>query len=286
MSLVIALIADDRIHISADLRVTQPDILPEEEERQTPHLFNGILKIIPIRPELAICYAGTVPIALDIIRKIAGTGMSTSEIPGKIIEYLENDNNVNECDFLVIDAAQKVVHKISEGRLTSLANGRTWIGDIRAYELLQEKLEDKQYGDSDNPIQKAVKIMNSLQDVINERSVESVGEFPISAHSHRGEIQLSVGFSAQGSRIPIGNRQGPISFSNDTNDDALIVNLTVPMARGVAAIGMYLTQARRGALYMPLVQDQPFLVEGDSLSDFRANVLKIHGIELQGGGFE
>lgn len=128
--------------------------------------------------------------------------------------------------------------------------------------------------------------MNGLQAVIDNDSIKNVGEFPLTAHGTNGEIQLGVAFSAQGPpAAPITNNS-PIQFSTDTNTDSLIINLTVPVERGIAAVGVYITQAHRGALYMPLEQDDPFLVDGNTIGEFRRNVQESYGIELLGGGFE
>jgi hypothetical protein len=286
MSLVIALIDQGRIHVCADLRVVKSDILTVDRRRHSPDYFNGVLKIIPISSSVAICYAGTVPIALDVIRAAKDSGCATNVIPDLVIDKLRESNNIEECDFLVVDAAELVIQKIQNGKVTTLDNGRTWIGDIDAYNLFQLKLNESGYSEDENPIAKSAKIMNSLQSVINDKSINNVGEFPITARSSNGKIQLGVAFSAQGPSRPSGPRLNPVQFSTNTNDDSLIINLTVPVERGIAAVGIYITQARRGALYMPLIQDAPYLVDGNTIGEFRKKVLNDYDTELLGGGFE
>jgi len=285
MSLVTALIDSGRLHINADLRVTQSDFLPINEVSQTPHLFNGTLKIIPVR-DVAICYAGAVSTAISIIRTIANGDVIAEDIPAYIVSELEKTGDVNECDFLVVDATKQVMYKVHAGNVDKISRGRSWIGDIEAYEVFQQKLEELEYSENDNPIQKSVKMMNSMQAVIDDRSLESVGELPISAFNSDGKIQLSIAFMAKGPDTPIREGLHPAVFSADTNLDTLNLNVIPPAESGVAAIGIHIAEARKGALYIPLTNDNPILIDGDTLSEFREKVLAEQGIQLMGGGFE
>lgn len=286
MSLVVAMIDNGRMHVCADLRVVKADIVLVGARRHIPNYFNGVLKIIPISSRVAVAYAGTVPIALDTIRAVKNSGCPPEEVPEALLGTLKDSNNVDECDFLVLDAGELVIHRIRNGEITTLDKGRTWIGDSSACSLFLSKLEELGYDSAPNPIAKSSVMMNSLDAVIADSSVTNVGEFPISAFNHNGEFQLSVAFAAVGPAKPLKPGLNPVSFSNDMNDDALTINLTIPVDRGVAAVGVYLSQAHRGALYLPLVKDEPFLIDGNTIGEFRANVLKDHGIELLGGGFE
>lgn len=275
-----------RLHVCADLRVVKSDIIPEDARQHTPDYFNGVLKIIPISKSIAIAYAGTVSTALNAIKLVKDGGYSSEEIPEALLRYLEDNANVEECDFLVLDAKELVIHRIRDGKISTLHDGKAWIGNSRAGSMFLEKLEELGYDRATNPIAKSSVMMNSLDSVIADRSISNVGEFPIAAFNHDGEIQLSVAFTATGPARPLKPGLNPIEFSNDTNDDSLVINLTVPVERGIAAVGVYITQAHRGALYMPLVNDEPFLISGNTIGEFRANVLNEHGIELLGGGFE
>ena len=193
---------------------------------------------------------------------------------------------MEECDFLVIDAAKLVITRVREGEITTIQNGRTWIGDNKAYELFQAKLEELGYDNAPNPIAKSVAMMNALDAVIESSTIVNVGEFPIAAFNHNGELQLSVAFAAFGGTIPPNPGLNPVTFSNDVNNDSLIVNLTVPAEKGIAAIGVYLNKFKRGALCMPLIYDEPLLIDGNTIREFRERVLIDHGVELLGGGFE
>jgi hypothetical protein len=286
MSLVIALVGQDRLHLCADLRVVKSDILTDDRQRHSPDYFNGVLKIIPVSSSVAICYAGTVSIALDAIRAVKDSGCTSDVAAELIISRLRESNSLEECDFLVVDAAKLLVQKIQNGSVSIIDTGRTWIGDADAYNLFQSKLNELGYSEDENTIAKSVKIMNSLQSVINDRSINSVGEYPITAHSSNGEIHLGVAFSAQGPSRPLNSELNPVHFSNDTNDDSLIINLTVPIESGVAAVGIFITQAHSGALYAPLIQDAAYIINGYTIGEFRRNVLNDYGIEMLGGGFE
>ncbi|MDB5170530.1 MAG: hypothetical protein JWO35_224 [Candidatus Saccharibacteria bacterium] len=286
MSLVVALADRGRVQICGDLRIIKSDILPLGQAAHSPNYFNGVLKIIPVSPSVAICYAGTVSIALEAIGEVKASGCGAAAMPSLLISALMQRNSLSECDFLVIDAEELTIRKVQEGMVTSTNNGLEWIGDEAAFELLKRELDNDGFSQDENPIAKAAKIINGLQAVIEDGSIKNVGEFPLTAHGTNGEIQLGVAFSAQGPpATPITNNS-PIQFSTDTNTDSLIINLTVPVERGIAAVGVYIAQAHRGALYMPLEQDEPFLVDGSTIGEFRRNVQEKYGIELLGGGFE
>lgn len=277
MSLVVAMIEQDRIHLNADLRVTRSTGFMLDAKKVSPHFFNGVLKVIPINPHIAIAYAGMIGIALKVIRSFKGSKLSSAEIARSIVELMSAEGNLTDCDFLIIDAVQMQIHKIKNGEITTISNGRTWIGDVDAYEIFQQKLDELGFDDAPNPIAKSSVMMNALDAVIQDEAIESVGEYPIAVFNYKGELQLSVGFQAYGRGL---------GFSNDMNDDSIIINLTVPVERGIAAVGLYIVQFERGALYLPLIQDEAFIVHGKTVGEFRANVLKDYGIELLGGGFE
>lgn len=275
MSLVVAMIDSGRLHICSDLRVTQPNIQPEGSRRHTPNYFNGVLKVVPISKSTAVAYAGTVTSALEAIRNIAAMKVSFDEIPQELIKMFEE--NPDECDFLIIDASKPKIYQIKSNKLTVINQGRTWIGNVDAYNAFQEQLDINNYNSAPNPIAKSSIMMNSMDAVIENSSIESVGELPIHAFNHNGELQFSVGFSATGPGL---------SFGSDMNQDALILNLTVPVERGVAAVGIFLTQFHQGALYLPLVRDEPYIIDGNTIGEFRTRVMSNHAIELLGGGFE
>lgn len=280
------MIDDGRLHVCGDLRVVRSDLVPHGTSRQTPNYFNGVLKIIPISPSIAIAYAGTIQIALNTIRAVKDAGYSSGEIADSLVKSLRDSGSIEECDFLVIDAAELVIYKVQGGKVSVTRNGRTWVGDNDAYNLFQAKLAELDYENAPNSIAKSSAMMNSLDAVIQNNTAISVGEFPIAAFSHNRELQLSVAFAAFGSSLPTKVGLNAMTFSNDVNDDSIIVNLCVPAERGIAAIGVYLNKFRRGAFYMPLVYDEPLVIEGGTIGEFRANVLKNYGVELLGGGFE
>lgn len=273
MSLVVAMVEGNTLHVCADLRVVKSQNRPEGSEAHSPHYFNGVMKIVPISKSIAITYAGTVPIALNIIREIQELKLPSSEIAEKIRETLTVNGDVSECDFLVIDAQNIEIHTIKDGSIQTIRNGRTWIGDIDAYNLFQQKLEQNGYDNAPNPIAKSSVMMNSLDDVIEDSSIRSVGEFPISVFGNNGEIQQIVQFQSLGT-----------DSSNDSaSSDYMIINLAVPVESGYPALGFYISKFKKGALYLPLAQDEPMLIDSDSIDEFRAKVLKDYGIDLIGG---
>lgn len=286
MSLVVTMIDQGRLQICADLRIVRSDILPSGVNSHSPNYFNGVLKVIPISTSVAICYAGTVSIALEAIRTAKDSDCRSSTVPSLLINKLMEGNNLNACDFLVVDAEELTVRKVHEGTITLIDDGFAWVGDSSAYNSFQNELDELGISVNENPISKAAKMMKALQAVIDNRSILNVGEFPLTAHSFSGEIQLGIAFAAQGPRVPTIEGNTPVQFSNDTNTDSLVINLTVPVERGIAAIGVYISQAHRGALYVPLKQDEPYLVDGFTVGEFRRKVQEEYCIELLGGGFE
>lgn len=277
MSLVVAMVEAGRLHVCADLRVVKPETRPEGSEAHSPHYFNGVMKIVPISKSVAVAYAGAVSTALNVIREVHKLELPSSETAQKIHGLLAESNDISECDFLVIDTKRLEIHKIKEGLIETINNGRTWIGDIEAYNLFQEKLDENGYNSAPNPIAKSSAMMNSLEAVIEDGSITNVGEFPISIFNSNGEIQQAVAFKAFGTDN---------SFSGNTTSDSMIINLTIPVESGVAALGFYMNKFKKGALYLPLLQDDPILINGDTIGKFRAKVMKDFGIELLGGGFE
>jgi len=285
MSLIVTIVDNMGMHICADLRIVQPETRPKNKERHIPNFFNGVLKIVPVSKSLAIAYAGAVSIGLEAIREVKKSGDLSSDIPGRLIQILEDKADTSQCDFIVFDAAEHVIYRIKNGEITELRNGRTWIGDVDAYALFQKELEKSGFDEGLNVFAKGSMMMNALEAVINENSIENVGEYPLAMLTHDGEIQPVVSFKAQG---PTQLRPGlnPITFSNNPNVDSLIINTLVPVERGVAAIGLYLNKFQKGALYLPLERDEPFIVDGKTIEEFRKKVESEHGVELLGGGFE
>ena len=277
MSLVVAMVGEGRLHACADLRVVKSENRPEGYEAHAPHYFNGVMKIVPISRSVAVAYAGAVSIALNIIREVYKLDLCSGEVAQKIQEMLTKSGDTSECDFLVIDAQDMEIHKIKDGSIETIRNGRTWIGDINAYNLFQEKLEENGYNTAPNSIAKSSVMMNSLDAVIEDGSIESVGEFPISIFNNKGEIQQVVAFKAFGTNN---------SFKGDATDDSMIINLTVPIESGIPALGFYLNKFKKGALYLPLIQDEPILIDGNTIGEFRMKVMERFDIELLGSGFE
>lgn len=277
MSLVVAMVEGNRLYVCADSRVVKSENRPEGSSAHSPHYFNGVMKIVPISKSIAVAYAGTVSIALNAIREVHKLNLSSNEIAPKIQEMLTENDDTSECDFLVVDTRNMEIHKIKNGSIETIRNGRTWIGGIDAYNLFQEKLEKNGYNTAPDPIAKSLVMMNSLDAVIEDGSIENVGEFPISMFNNKGEIQQVVAFKAFGTNN---------SFGGDATNDSMIINLTVPVESSVPALGFYLNKFERGALYLPLVQDEPILINGKTIGEFRTKVLEEFGIELLGGGFE
>jgi len=276
MSLVVGYITSKKIELAGDSRFTNE--YPGKIYKYSEDYFGGGLKVIILSKDLVIAYAGTTTYATGVIKSINPSD-NIAEIAESLRKYTDPElQGKDDSDFQFLLASTKKfdrsLQKISDGKISEIpCPGRTWIGHDAAYEKYHEYY-DKAIGmhpEFDEELQLSVAQRDALRLVIDDREVLNVGGTPVIANDEGDGFWYMFGFSAA------------IGISKQ---DKLAVEIKAPEAKGLGELGVYLHEAKRGALFAPLRFSKPQIVQAADKEEFRRKVLETYGTKLIGGGFD
>jgi hypothetical protein len=284
VSLVTAEIATDFIEFNGDSRFTTED--------KPSDVFSGGLKIIILNKHLCIAYAGDVKTGEEAIR-LAVKAKTLKEIISILLPSTikPDSNSDSDCEFIIgwSEPSSRQLVKIKEGKSESYEKGVTWIGNIDAYEVYQKAYHEYQMPLATPGIPTHLseigRLRNAMDTVLKDEEIINVGDSHITAQDDGRGFMYMPNFTSQtyGAKLLSGTH--PLAATLGPGGDSLLIEVKTPEERGVGAIGIYVHEAQRGALYAPLLQEKPFKFDAVDPEAFRLAVFKATTIKLMGGGF-
>lgn len=164
MSLVIARpLHPQRLTFLSDTKLTSNDVsLPVTE---------GCAKLIIVRKNLCIGFAGVVNVANDSIAKIPDSATFDD-----VVSHLHLAHNLCECrtDFLVADTFGRLV-VIKEGR--ACETPAAWIGDADAFRDFQGRIDDMQRNPQYQPSNSYGRAWHAFEQLVSSEAHDTVGHF-------------------------------------------------------------------------------------------------------------
>ena len=132
----------------------------------------------------------------------------------------------------------------------------------------------------------AARISQAMDDVIADPSVPTVDGFPIHVkgddeHGFRYQSRATQ-FGGFPQTIPQGV-ETPLRFGKPASAGGFGYTYCIPAQPGVGAVGVHFPQGRIGALFHPLVSDEPIPYRDVDQEEFVSAVDKDHEIRLYAG---
>ena len=289
MTLIIAKTNGNSVRIFADSKVTHR----LKEKGRNP--ITGALKAVILNPALCICCSGEGVAAFDAIRTL-GISPDKHLDTEDVISRLYNAHCDAHHDFAFIVGVRSesyTLHRITGGKVErNLADA--WIGDQGAYNLFQEHYlnaapfcpqfdflsEEEHRWD-----EVVIKTMNAFRAVIDDPTVDSVDHFMVRAGSDASgegfrylDAMRATGFH------PVTITTTPTSLLRSVGvaGGAYSYTILTPRSAGVGMIGVYILEGRFGALFYPLLYDEPKMYHNVSLDEFREAVFRDYACEIDG----
>jgi hypothetical protein len=276
MSLVVARFSKLGVRLYSDSQVTDPS-------QPRNNLIPGRLKLIVLKPNVCIGFAGQLNGAIDAIREVAKLG-SSSAIIEKLVE--RHRASKEAVDFIVATLQPRSLHKISAGQHFT-GGEQYWIGDYDGIKEFEKRFFELPTPAIDDEVAAvAGQMYQAFNSVVSDRAVSTVGGILFSVVTHKGAFlyapAANVFFPTQ--EIPSGVPTA-LRFGGPA-EGGYAYSIYYPLEPGVPAAGVYFLQGRCGVLYLPLDVDEPIWFSGISQQGFREAVKEKFGIMIQGVTFD
>jgi len=273
MSFIIAKIIDGKFDIRSDSRITDPKII------QTNPL-SGILKTIIIDPKTCISFAGIVDEANMAIEYLLQNQFTSIN---EIVSYLlsVNINSNDKTDFIVksLHKEDPCMFKISGGNIEENMQS-AWIGDYLAFSLFQSQMNSQ-----NENLDLRQKIENSFKHVLQDESIESVGDYHIHVVSRNDvfeyNIRIDLDLGPQTIKIEKANEWTTIPLGTAMNG-SFGMSYLVSNIESKYAIGVYYTHGNFGVLLYPKFSMKPIIIKGGNCKMFVEFIQKEFEIKLEG----
>lgn len=276
MTLVVGSVEDRAVRLTCDSQIS-------DRHAARNNVVPGRLKLVVLRPNTCIGYAGQPDIAIDAIR--AARSLTDFD---DIAEHLLHTNveSHGRVDFLIAQLNPLRLEKIAQYRRFR-GGSLYWIGDPEAVDVFGRLLDVATAPASNYPeYALAARIHTAFLQLLSDTAAPSVGGLSFTVARDREGFRYApasmVFFPSQSipSGVPTslcfgGPAQGGYAYS--------VYSANAP---GVAAAAVYFLQGRCGCLYMPLVQDEAQWFSDVSQDDFKAAVSSAAGAELLGITFD
>jgi hypothetical protein len=301
VTLVVARVTPLGVRLASDMRITG------EGAAHPAGFVNAALKIVLIRPTLAVGYAGNVAVAIPAIREAANEALDLEDA----VARLAGDRHTKRADYVVASVHPAKLVEIRDGNAEERSSA--WIGDPDAFALYQREylrerwspppefyLSVAQAGD----MAVAGRMSDAMEAVVHGPHFETRGEEEVLVRPEGGLIP-SVGEAVVSAvpRVEDGffkyaemNRAASSRFQQplppglgvvppdwgSAERGAFSYSMLTPRAPGVGAIGLYFYEGHLGVLYAPLILDEPQRFPGIGPNAFIELVRIRYGITLQG----
>ena len=282
MSLVVARRIGSQVRIIGDSRVSYPDGIQS-------NLLRGVLKIVTVRKDLCLAFAGPIRPALDLLREVHKSHDDAVDI----IRARNIGGNLNCLDLIVADLTNRdaPLARIAAG-VVEIGPSSTWIGDVGAFSAFQEAYAAVQaycpsagLSPQENAFMEETRKMDTaLGAVLQSGKHHSVGDFKIAVSGSLGGV-FRYDIRAEGYNFrPVSNTTEERSLTQPVSmeEGGYYFSILSPSQAGDAAIGAYFPQGRFGVLMHPLALDQSRNYSNVSMDGFREAVRTEWGLDLVG----
>jgi hypothetical protein len=268
VTLVVARIIDNnRISIVSDTMTV--------DRYSRRHAWFDALKILVVRPDLAVCVAGVgVPNNAERIDKLLSADWSIR--PEAVIAYARTLPPDGEYIVAWLDGGAHL-ERIRSGHDGSPPN-QSWIGDRDAFSAYQETW-NKTWGSGDlDRKDQGWRMLRSLTDVLGDPRAPTVGGAAVRvANDDRG-----FGYVSDSSRYGSA-ANGTLAGTHLTlreldEGQPTTMQKFVPVVRGFAAVGLWWMEGRFGYLFAPASRSKPLGIHCGSADGFRQYCERICGV--------
>ncbi|MDT3282475.1 hypothetical protein [Shewanella scandinavica] len=197
---------------------------------------NGGLKLFLVNnKKVAIAFAGCSVEAQDAFDQIKVSSFSISQI----LDVLSTSSSAKNTDYLVCDAIENIIYKISEAQVSP--QNFAYIGDFGGYQLLTRNIKHSSGLDE---------LESAMNIVIADSKVKSVGGYCISSISNNGEFRYTQRhvFSQFKGRIEIFNTPTLLPIVSNSKNDTYSYAWT----GDENGFGFYFYEAKLGLIYSQL----------------------------------
>lgn len=268
MTLVVARITDRGPRLIADIRTVVAG------QGGPPRFQDGVLKLLVLEANLCVGFAGEVPAALEAVRGVANLGAPRDV--DAVIRQLERTARAGRADFIVAQLDRLV-------RIQAAGNshlGACGIGAPDAFSRYQQSYHEG--GSTRGAVDEITRMSRAFQAVIDDSSVETVGEIKISVgKAAEGFVYApDIRVSTASQTIPAGE---PTLLSFGTAAvGAYATSVFTPSASpSVPLVGVHFFHGGFGYVYSPLDSEEPFLIRGDQ-DEFANEVRTRFGVDVHG----
>lgn len=311
MTLVVANRVSRGIRLVGDSTVTDRNAVLRGQ-------LTGALKIVILEPRVCVAFSGGVHRGIDAIRRLHARQCITLNQrldPSDVQNLLSEAAHDGGVEFLVATVAPKSLMRVRAGEVTP--SDQLWIGDHDAFEAYQrhfheptgmafrahaETPEEEAFheelarsrgresfqghgldADQQEDFDLAAGMSQAMDDVIADPSVPTVDGFPIHV---KGDDEHGFRYqsrAAQFGGFPQTIRPGvetPLRFGKPASAGGYGYTYCIPAETGVGAVGVHFPQARIGALFHPVLGDEPIRYRGVDQGEFISAVEKDHEIRL------
>jgi hypothetical protein len=317
MTLVVAHRTPYGVRLCSDMRVT------DRGAARPPSYLNAVLKAVILHPQLCVAFAGSVPLALQAIRRLDVPRDSDADV-ARVAEVLLNSHRqeAGMIDFLIAGLQPTTLSRVWKGGVERDLHA-AWIGDHDAFSVFQAAYVGggaiprrfaEGFPDGLVPTTQVEAITTAGADMearwaatlprdefedfrVASRSMAAMHAVVESSLKEVGEAAIFVaprppndpnGYFAYLEASFAYNPRGlsePGSASAEQGGESFAI--LTPSEPGFGAIGIYIVEARLGLLYYPAESADPLAPQtfaGHSVGEFRDAVHQQHGFEIGGIG--
>jgi hypothetical protein len=316
MTLVVANRISRGIRLIGDSKITDRNAILRGQ-------LTGTLKIIILEPRVCVAFSGGVNRGIDAIRRLHTRhriALDQRLDPSDVQNLLSEAAQDGGVEFLVATVSPRALMRVSADGLTPA--DQLWIGDHDAFETYQRHFHEptgmaarahaespeeaaffEQVARSTREVFRgpgldaaeqedftlAARITQAMDDVIADPSVPTVDGFPIHV---KGDDERGFRYQSRAAQfggfpqtLPPGV-ETPLRFGKPASAGGYGYTYCIPTEPGVGAVGVHFPQGRVGALFHPLVRDEPITYRDVYQAEFVSAVEKDYDIELYvGAGF-
>jgi hypothetical protein len=157
-----------------DFRIISDTKVTDEMKKEHSKRFEGVVKSVIYTPEICISYAGSIVSAEEILKSIFDTNFKLDfKALVKLLKTFHLHRN-RDIEFLITNIQYNMLGfvKISDGK-TDISYKSSWIGDIEAFELFQEKYHKYLTKEKNNSIYESTE--KAFADVLESQKCQTVG---------------------------------------------------------------------------------------------------------------
>jgi hypothetical protein len=283
MTLIVANSSNDYIRIVSDSKKTSPEEILRGAQ-------NSVLKSIIINPALCICFAGSIGKAQLAIEKLCFNTYPEGNLDRILDDLLQvHCKGSNDPDFIVGSLSPTVsLNTIKEGHILRNASA-CWIGNYDAFSEYQKhfhgnfiQTQGMLQAVEDEFYKMVIKMELAFRLVLQENKFADVGEFSISVMTDKdGFKYVPAAITTFVNQSIPSHTETTLKFGS-TAEGGYSYSIMTPEVSGIGAIGLHFYQGKIGALFYPLRSSSPIIFRNVTAGQFKNEVQKEFGFEIDG----